>query len=122
MGPSSWGGGNSIGSIYRINEFDLNRIGGWMHGRILVGDIALCYRHSGDCFYDYYLLEYGENFAKLNMAGKFGAYAIGEELDWKPTTREFHLLMAGEILKGENYRKLLGIVSKWDQTTVTEDN
>lgn len=95
----NWRGGNSIGSAYLIKRQDVDRVGNcWMKGRLRVGDVVLCKQHSGDCFYDYILLEiFGNGVRGLGQVN-FGSYTFSTELKWKPTEREFHLLCAGESL------------------------
>ena len=109
----AWRGGNVIGGLYYITEYDLHRVSGWMKGRLRVGDIAMCAQHSGDCFYDYFLMEWGENFMRGIIGSRFGSYTLSTIL-MQLSNREYHLIMAGEGLYesavGEikqNWRKII---------------
>ena len=95
-----WGRGNEIGAVYVLNAECTARVGGgWMKGRLRAGDIALCIEHTGDGFFDYILLETGENFVKGIPASRFGSYCFGVgACRWLPSDREFHLLCAGESI------------------------
>jgi len=97
-------GGHYQGLIVRIGPDDLDRVGScWMKGRLLVGDLAMAISGSGDCFWNYQLVQ---NNAYLGRSGKkgfrlipesqFGAYVLGTPLEFQPTNRERHLLLAGE--------------------------
>ena len=99
----TWRSGNLVGRIYHLSERDIERIGHcWMEDRLLVGDICLCIEHSGDCFYDYILLDVISNQIMGLPESMFGAYCFeGPPLKWKPTQKEFHLLNAGERLYSE---------------------
>ncbi|MBA7710292.1 hypothetical protein ES703_119232 [subsurface metagenome] len=95
----NWGEGNDVGCVYIFDKEDLNRVGNcWMDGRLRVGDIVLCVGHSGDCFYDYILIGAGNNFVEGIPDSEFGSYTLSNQLKWKPTNKEFHLLCAGESL------------------------
>ena len=98
-----------LGKVYRLSKRDLGRVGGcWMNGRLHVGDLVMPIRHSGDCFYDYRLIQGGttrENTRVMNAQGQlcydapkgavFGAYSLGTLYEEQPTEEEYHLLMAG---------------------------
>lgn len=97
---NNWKTGNEVGSIYLLSERDLDRIGGgWMSDRLFCGDICLCIEHTGDCFYDYILLDVISNQVEGLPQSRFGAYCFaGAAFTWKPTMEEFHLLCAGKRL------------------------
>jgi hypothetical protein len=96
-----WNKGNEIGSIYLIEtQEDINRMGhSWMEGRLKIGDFILCTEHSGDCFNEYVLINLFYNGLNAVLASKFGAYSLGKKTKWQPTSREFHLLLAGEDVR-----------------------
>lgn len=82
-------GGIEIGDLIRIDtgEFE-GRLGyGWARGRLKHGDILLAIEHSGDCFFNYILIDHNE----MTLEGKsmlrltpvpvpFGAYTLGRVL------------------------------------------
>lgn len=104
--------GHYPGLIVSIDETDFSRVGNcWMNGRLKKGDLAMVLSHSGDCFFDYALVatkfwindgkEYRPDLPmrhgyRLIQESKFGAYTLGTTYKYQPTTREYHLLMAGE--------------------------
>lgn len=95
-----WRKGNEEGCLYILNKNDLSRIGSsWMKGRLKIGDIVMSLKHSGDCFDDYILIHRYHNGLRAIPGSEFGAYSMGEKLKWKPTKREFHMLMAGEDVR-----------------------
>ena len=97
----AWGNGASIGSLVVFSdEMDLQRIGNcWMNGRVKIGDVAMPIGRSGDCFYNYILIEVGGNFITGIPGSRFGAYFFGLPIEsWKPDDREFQLLCAGESI------------------------
>jgi hypothetical protein len=80
-----------------------------MKGRLKDGDLAMCIKHSGDCFWYYQLVDNDFSFYpqfdidkklrrgyRLIKESNFGAYTLGDAYEFQPTDREFHLLMAGE--------------------------
>jgi hypothetical protein len=98
----------------RIREIDLARVGNcWMKGRLLVDDLAMAISHSGDCFFNYELLDsflhYGGG-QEMRVGyrripgSRFGAYTLGVAHEFQPSEREFHLLMAGENVSFESQR------------------
>lgn len=105
-------GGHRPGLILVIGEQDLSRLGHvWMQGRLLVGDLIMCLRRSGDCFWQYCLVGhrhpldpfcspecYGRGY-RLMPFTEFGAYVLGTPYVYQPSEREFHLLMAGERIE-----------------------
>lgn len=94
-----WGSGASIGTMYKLSKKDLDRVGScWMSGRLMVGDLVLCIRHSGDCFYDYILVEEGANFYEGIPGSEFGSYTLGTKVK-EFSNKEYHLLAAGETIK-----------------------
>lgn len=103
MGPSAWNGTAKTRTIYRVDDerYCNSRIGNcWAEGRLKMLDLLLCDKQSGDCFYDYYLIDYTNFRNKLGVHMKLipyriGAYKMGEELHTL-NDREYHLLMAGE--------------------------
>lgn len=94
------------GLLLVIAEKDFSRVGNcWMKGRLKVGDLILCMKHAGDCFWKYAIVENHFTLAStgrqgylLVAASAFGAYTLGTPYEFQPTTREFHLLMAGETI------------------------
>lgn len=93
-----WGTGASSGSLVRLTtEADLRRVGNcWLQGRLRVGDVLMCVEHTGDHFYDYIPVQIGGNFVNGLPEHRLGAYVLGEPLKWQPSSKEFHLLCAGE--------------------------
>lgn len=98
MSNRSWGHSAEVGKLYRVTtKSDLARVGScWMNGRLHIGDVLLCTAHSGDHFYDYLLVEPGGNFVRVLT--ELSAYSLGTPMQWQPSKREFHLLMAGETI------------------------
>lgn len=95
-----WGESNSLGQIYEIIEEDFHRVGDcWMKNRLLVGDLVLCHKHSGDHFYDYIVLKKFDNGLRGICQSDFGAYSFHKESNITLAARDFHLLMAGEFIK-----------------------
>lgn len=99
-------GGAYPGLIVQIRPQDFDRVGNfWMKGRLLDGDLAMVVQHSGDCFWTYQLVENHTVNGSTHKRGyrllpksEFGAYVLGEKYKFQPTTREMHLLMAGEYI------------------------
>jgi hypothetical protein len=92
----AWGVSAEVGALYRV--VDIARVGHtWKPS---VGDLAVCVGHSGDHFYDYkVIVPMGED---SYMFGKsFGAYSGCADKVRKLSKREYHLLMAGEIITRE---------------------
>ncbi|MEE8577293.1 MAG: hypothetical protein V3T31_08550 [candidate division Zixibacteria bacterium] len=106
MMDRKWGGGQSIGVIYILSEADNDRFGShWFKGRIKDGDVVLCVAHTGDCFYDYKLIKvYGNGLEVLDDSPRMCGYGLGIESEGELTSREFHLLMAGEFVKMDDDR------------------
>ena len=114
--------GHRVGLLVKVGAKDNSRVGHcWMRGRLLDGDLAMCVAHAGDCFWRYQLVEHGFTIGctgrkgyKLLDGAKFGAYVLGEPLEWQPTEREMHLLLAGEMVSldaepsGEDVRESFG--------------
>jgi hypothetical protein len=94
-GPSSWGRGNSVGTIYFIEEERLGH-----NERNPKAGLALCVEHSGDYFYDYIpvLLDKRPGWVKGALRRKFGSYTFSKRFK-KLTGKQFHLLMAGEKVR-----------------------
>lgn len=104
---SQWGAGAHPGQLVVLTAESNSRIGHcWMRGRILDGDLAMVVAHAGDYFWSYKLVNYGWIFGggpyknrigyNLIEASEFGAYVTGQPYKYQPTTREMHLLLAGE--------------------------
>lgn len=113
VGQGRWRGDHYPGLVLRVLEDDNRRVGQcWMRGRLKEGDIIMCLEHAGDCFYNYALVRPnksknesivtrdGKQVYQLIEGSRFGAYQLGTPHDWQPSTREFHLLMAGEMVGG----------------------
>lgn len=102
-------GGAFHGQIVHIQQQDFDRVGNcWMKGRLLEGDLAMVIQHSGDCFWTYQLVEHHTVNGSTRKRGyrlipesSFGAYVLGTPYEYQPTTREMHLLMAGEYISME---------------------
>lgn len=92
-------GGRSIGTVNHITG---DRVGScWADGRLKPGDVVLCDELSGDCFYDFYLVDFTDfdNCQGVHMRlipYKFGAYAMAAKKLSGMTTRDYHMLMSGE--------------------------
>ena len=99
MGPSYWGGGAEIGAVYVLkSKFDLERVGNcWADGKLKIGDRLLCIEKSGDCFYNYRLIETRKNKTRL-IKPMIGAYQLGKKVGRTLSNRKFHLLLAGETI------------------------
>lgn len=96
MGPSCWGHGAKIGAVYRYSHADHACRMGHNERQPGNGDLCLCVRHSGDCFYDYAVLRFDHG--QWTVEFKFGAYAFGTP-ELELSTRAVHLLLAGEGLE-----------------------
>ncbi len=86
-----WGQGALIKAVYLFDN-EADRLG---HCDKLPknGDYCLCYKHSGDFFYEYIVIRKGKD----GLWGKrfsFGAYFFGDR-KVVLSERKFHLLMAG---------------------------
>ncbi len=73
----------------------------WAKGRLKPGDIVLCDRLAGDCFYDFYLVDFTkyENRQGVHMClvmHPFGAYAMNAEELVGLTENDYFRLRAGE--------------------------
>lgn len=103
---NNWRDGNSIGTLYTLEKNDLSRIGDcWLKGRLRAGDVILCVAHSGDCFNDYVLINPFLNGLNAILGSEFGAYVLGKKLNWQPSKKEYHLLMAGKTLLTNNVER-----------------
>jgi hypothetical protein len=91
-------GGLHVGLIVEVKEPDSGRRGlDWFNGRLRKGDLLLVTQHSGDCFWDYRLIQSsGPDKVRLIDSERISGYILGEPHEKQPTIREFHLLMAGE--------------------------
>jgi hypothetical protein len=105
--PHNWStGGHSTGLFVRIEQIDFNQVGiCWMRGRLREGDLAMAVSHAGDGFWMYQLVYHEAFLGMSNRRGyrlipqsEFGAYALGQPYRVQPTTREVHLLLAGEYI------------------------
>lgn len=95
----AWGEGAEIGTVYRVSVADNDRVGNcWMKGRLKDGDLILCKAHSGDCFFDYVLIDdtYSNGW-KAILKSEFGAYFLGKPVAKLPRS-EFDKLMCGEFV------------------------
>ena len=95
-----WGEGATIGKLYRLVEStDLNRVGLCsMRGNLKINDLILCIKHTGDCFYNYILIEEFEKGLKGIPKSEFGAYTTGIPVNINLTNKEYNLLCAGEFI------------------------
>ena len=96
----NWRSCGNNGLVFVVEQEDIEWMGGgWMRGRIRPGEVCLRIGHSGDCFHQYILLEFGENFIKGIPGSEYGAYYRGgKEINWKPSRTEYNLLCAGEYI------------------------
>lgn len=79
---NNWHNGNSIGTMYILDEDDLSRVGdSWMNGRLRAGDVVLCTAHSGDRFNQYVLIRPFQNGMEAILGSSFGAYVFGTKLE-----------------------------------------
>src|SRR4051812_48444122 len=99
-----------IGRVYVVADHDLGRVGEcWMRGRLLVGDLIVALRHSGDCFYDYQLVGGGHDRSGMTTVDAqnrlsyhickgavFRAYSLGTPHEQQPTAKELQKLLSGE--------------------------
>jgi hypothetical protein len=80
-----------------------------MAGRLLDGDLAMVVSHSGDCFFNYVLLDhkfmaYNKNSVlapglKVMKGSNFGAYILGQPCASQPISKDlFHELMEGRMV------------------------
>lgn len=94
------------GMLLLLNEKDLKRVGNcWMKGRLMLEDLVMCLKNTGDSFYEYCLVEHHVVLHQGNKEGigykailesKFSAYSLSTPYYIQPTEREAHLLVAGE--------------------------
>jgi hypothetical protein len=90
-------GGHHQGLIVRLSAEDNERVGHcWMEGRLKDGDLAMAIEQSGDCFWDYQLLEKDAVGYRLIKESEFSAYVLGKKHEYQPSPREVRLLLAGE--------------------------
>jgi hypothetical protein len=89
--------GSKSGSVFVLSEDDLSRVGScWMRGRLRIGDVCMCIKHSGDCFNDYILLQMYDNAIRGIPGSEFGAYVFySDPLNWRPTPEEFDIIRVG---------------------------
>jgi hypothetical protein len=110
---SAWrDGGHYPGLLLELGERDFDRVGNcWLKSRLLVGDLALCLRHSGDAFWTYCLVNNRFTLVSDGKSGpgyqailpaEFSAYVLGTPWKHQPNAREAHLLMAGEKIRLES--------------------
>lgn len=89
-------------SIAKYEHIVSDRVGScWAKGRLKVGDILLCDELSGDCFYNWYLMDYikyanHEGVTMSVVPHRFGAYAMNGVMLKGFTTRDYGLLIAGQ--------------------------
>lgn len=92
-------GGKSVKTHPHILE---DRVGDcWAKGRLKPGDILLCDELTGDCFYNWYLIDYTNFSNKEGVHMKlvpypFGAYSMESIKLEGFTQRDYGLLLAGE--------------------------
>jgi hypothetical protein len=98
------------GLLVHIRAIDNKRVGHcWMAGRLLDGDLAMIVSHSGDCFFNYVLLDhkfstYNKNRVlapglKVMKGSDFGAYTLGQQCAAQPISKDlFRELMEGKMV------------------------
>lgn len=88
-----------------VNEYQhirADRVGNcWAAGRLRPGDIILCDELAGDCFYNFYLIDYTnyQNRDGVHMRlvpYKFGAYAMSAKKLEGFTMQNYGLLLGGQ--------------------------
>jgi hypothetical protein len=92
-------GGHYPGLVVLLSPEDNNRLGYNQPVNLKEGDLAMCCKHSGDCFWDYKMIKLSydsDHQLRFTCGVKFSAYVLGTPYYKQPTEREFHLLMAGE--------------------------
>jgi len=112
---SEWRGGRTVGVVYVLDaEVDNKRFGShWFKGRVKDGDVVLCTEHSGDCFYDYKLIQvYANGLEICSDSPRICGYTLGRESQGVLTAREYHLLMAGEMVQMDECRVKLFTLEK----------
>jgi len=83
--------GVAVGDLFRLDDGDYDhRIGNcWAKGRLKHGDILVALRHSGDCFFNYLLLEHSKGIGGPDRTPKLwlkpvtmeiGAYTLGRPI------------------------------------------
>ncbi len=89
-------------SVAVVNHIVSDRVGNcWAEGRLRPGDIVLCDELSGDCFYDFYLVDFTDFTNRRGVHMRlipypFGAYAMNATELIGFTERDYHLLKDGE--------------------------
>lgn len=103
MNINGWGGNLAQGNLILVtSEEDCQRVGNcWMKGRLRVGDVIMVIEHSGDCFYDFCLVEVYSNSIKALTGTQFGAYSLGKPLKWQPSDAERRVLFRDDIVRTE---------------------
>lgn len=99
-------GGVNIGDIHELEEGFESRLGhSWAQGRLKVGDHMLALRHTGDCFFEWMLLNAApftlldEEYMRYDPVPKaFGAYVTGK-LVGKFTNREIMMANSGMVIE-----------------------
>lgn len=101
-----WGEGQQLGAVYVLSEDDNSRFGShWFKGRVRDGDVVLCTEHSGDCFYNYKLFHvYGNGLMLCTDSPRMCGYCLGKLAEGELSAREYHLLMAGEMVEMDESR------------------
>ena len=89
-------------SVAVVDHITSDRVGScWARGRLKPGDIVLCDKLSGDCFYDFYLIDFTKYSKRKGVHMRlipypFGAYAMNATELRGLTARDYHLLRGGE--------------------------
>ena len=82
-------------AIYRFQKGERGRMGdSWAGRRLKIGSLLTPIKQSGDCFYDYQVIEKVEGGYRKTKT-KVGAYVFGILHEEQPTEEEWHLLMGG---------------------------
>lgn len=99
---------NQVGQFYYIlDEAQQEKIdAGWMQGRLLLGDVALCIKDFGTGLYNYMLVHVGCNSLTPINASAFSAYAFAHPSGVAFTKEDRQLIVSGASLWDARYCKL----------------
>src|SRR3989338_5054520 len=78
VGPSAWRNPMKTKTLYLLGPESLDRVGDcWARGRLRPGDIVLCDELAGDCFYDWYLVDFTKYSNQKGVDMRLIPYAFG---------------------------------------------